>query len=147
MFPCSTDFPVYCLTSPRECPLQQGGDQARLTTAAPRQEQCLVGVHSLSIKLDNKKENNAGMCHGHRQQQWKGRREGNHVAPERTQAILPQEHSETTEQLNKATDMKVRPETLSGSPSRLAASTAAPRVSSAHNSQRELFKSDHSCRY
>ena len=64
----------------------------------------------------------------------------------RNQAIIPQEHSEITEEPNRAIDMieKVGQETPSQvHPTRLPASTAAPRVSSLPGSPTELLKSDH----
>lgn len=96
-----------------------------------------------SWTIKNKRKT-AGTCHGTQQWQNKGGKKGNHMV--RNQAIIPQEHSEITEEPNRAIDMieKVGQETPSQvHPTGLPASTAAPRVSSLPGSPTELLKSNH----
>lgn len=81
-----------------------------------------------SWTIKNKRKT-AGTCHGTQQWQNKGGKKGNHVV--RSQAIIPQEHSEITEEPNRAIDMieKVGQETPSQvHPTGLPASTAAPSL-------------------
>lgn len=71
-------------------------------------------------------------------EEMEGRRKGgNHLALVRIQAIIPQKHTEITEQPNKAKDMREKegPEALSDSLYRTPCFHSCPIVSSLYNNQ------------